>query len=202
MLAFWGSVVGVLASLFVVRRAYGACLFLLGVFIIMMIKPTYKFLRCSSPEKVMRQIGIVVLETLSSMGQIKTSLQQINIKCQNNPDNSIFFSVGNVSPEENNLIIKCMREIVDPIENPRYIFVRKSRLGILNTTDYHAVPTIIGQKKTYTDVFAKLWNKYIGGCSIVYTRTQEGRKALLKARKAAFSSLLRSRKSKKLSRYE
>lgn len=202
MLAFWGGVIGSLASLFVVKRAYGMVLFLLGVFIIMMIKPTYKFLRCSSPEKVMRQIGIVVLETLSSMGQIKTSLQQINIKCQNNSDNSIFFSVGNVSPEENNLIIKCMREIVDPIENPRYIFVRKSRLGILNTTDYHAVPTIIGQKKAYTDVFAKLWNKYIGGCSIIYTRTQDGRKALLKARKAAFSSLVSSKRSKKLSRYE
>ena len=114
----------------------------------------------------------------------------------------MFFSVTNVSPEENNLIIKCVREIVDPIENPRYIFVRKSTLGIFNTTDYHAVPGIIGQKKSYTDIFAGLWNKYIGGCTVIYTRTQEGRQLLLKARKAAFSALVRPSKSKKLSRYE
>ena len=171
-------------------------------FIAIMAKPTYKYIRCSSPDKIMRQIGITVLETLSAMGQIKTSMQLINLKCQKNIDNSIFFSVTNVSPEENNLIIKCMREIVDPIENPRYIFTRKSVLGVFNTLDYHAIPTVIGQKKSYTDIFAGLWNKYIGGCEVIYTRTQEGRRLLLKARKEAFSSLVKTTKSKKISRYE
>lgn len=199
---FWALTLGALAYKFVLARLYQIVLLFLVAYIAVMAKPTYKFLRCSSPEKVMRQIGIVVLETLASMGQIKTSLQQINIKSQTTPDNSIFFSVTNVSPEENNLIIKCMREIVDPIENPRYIFVRKGKLGSLHTTDYHAVPSFIGQKKSSVDVFAFLWNKYIGPCQIIYTRTKEGRQALLKARKAAFSSLVRTPKSKKLSRYE
>lgn len=200
ILTFWLLVI---TPFLAFARTYPAILLgCLVFFMAMMCKPTYKFLRCSSPEKVMRQIGIVVLETLSYMGQIKTSLQQINIKCQTNPDNSIFFSVSNVSPEENNLIIKCMREIVDPIENPRYIFTRKSKLGFWNTTDYHAVPTVIGQKKSYADVFALLWNKYIGGLQLIYTRTAAGRQALLRARKAAFSALVNSPKSKKLSRYE
>ena len=172
-------------------------------FLLVMAKPTYKHLRCSSPEKIMRQIGIVILETLSYMGEIKTSLQHINIQCkQNITDGSIFFSVTNVSPEENNLIIKSIMEFLDPIANPRYIFVRKGKVHNSDTTDYHAIPSVIGQKKENTDIFKGLWQKYIGDCEIIYTRTAEGRKILVKARKAAFSELVQDTKSKKLSRFE
>jgi len=184
------------------HRNWGAVLLVLLGLLAFLVKPTYKFLRCSSPEKVMRQIGIVVLETLSYMGLIKTSLQHVNLKSQENPDGSIFFSVTNVSPEENNLIIKCMREILDPIENPRYVFMRKGNVGSLPTTDYHALPAVIGQKKEYVMVFQKLWEKYIGECQVIYTRSKEGRRVLLRARKAAFSSLMDKPESKKLSRYE
>ena len=93
-------------------------------------------------------------------------------------------------------------EFLDPIENPRYIFIRKGMKGKLQTTDYHAIPAIIGQKKENTDIFKGLWNKYIGDCDVVYTRSIEGRKLLIKARKEAFSELVQDSKSKKLSRYE
>lgn len=202
ILGFWTIVALYLSVYFMALKRPVAIPFLLIILICILAKPTYKYIRCSSPDKVMRQIGITVIETLSAMGQIKTSLQRINIKCEYNFDKSIFFSVTNVSPEENNLIIKCVREIVDPIENPRYIFKRKSRMFFFDTTDFHSIPTIIGQKKSYTDIFAGLWNRYIGGCEVIYTRTQEGRRLLLKARKEAFSSLVRTSKSKKLSRYE
>ena len=202
ILTFWSLLALYLCVYVRILNRPAAIPFILFALIAVLAVPTYKYLRCSSPEKIMRQIGITVLETLAAMGQIKTSLQKINIKCQNNPDESIFFSVTNVSPEENNLIIKCMREIVDPIENPRYIFIRKSRLSFFHTADYHAMPNIIGQKKAYTDIFAGLWYKYIGACEVIYTRTQEGRRLLLKARKAAFSSLVNTARSKKISRYE
>ena len=172
-------------------------------FILVMIKPTYKYLRCSSPEKIMRQIGIVILETLYYMGEIKTSLQHINVQCkQNILDGSIFFSVTNVSPEENNLIIKSIMEFLDPITNPRYLFIRKNNIKNIQTTDYHAIPAVIGQKKENTDIFKGLWQKYIGEGEIIYTRSIEGRKLLIKARKEAFSELVQDKKSKKLSRFE
>lgn len=200
--AFYFTIASVFLTPAIAHRSWEIVLVVLFVLAAIMARPTYKFLCCSSPEKVMRQIGIVVLETLAYMGLIKTSLQNINIKSQNNPDGSIFFSVNNVSPEENNLIIKSIREIVDPIENPRYVFVRKGKVGALSTTDYHALPTVIGQKKEYVKVFEGLWEKYIGPCQMIYTRSKEGRRILLKARKAAFSSLVQKPTSKKLSRYE
>ena len=197
------SIFGVLALFFLKVGLYLFALIAIACFVVVMFNPTIKYLKCSSPEKIMRQIGIVILETLSYMGEIKTVLQRVNIQCKQNPiDMSIFFSVTNVSPEENNLIIKSIMEFLNPIENPRYIFIRKGNKGKLQTTDYHSIPTVIGQKKENTDVFKGLWNKYIGECDVIYTRSIEGRKLLIKARKEAFSELVQDSKSKKLSRYE
>lgn len=171
------------------------------IFFMCMIKPTIKFIRCSSPDRVIRQIGIIVVETLYSMGLIKTNLKNINVECRNDEESS-FLAVDNVSPEENNLIINSITEILNPIENPRYLLVRNNPLLFWEATDFHAVPNIIGQKKENVEVFAKLWNKYIGKCGIIYTRNSNGRKALLNARKQAFSDLLRKGETKKQSRFE
>ncbi len=199
----WLTLFSAIAMFFVQAGTFYLALIPFIAFIVVMIKPTYKHLRCSSPEKIMRQIGIVILETLYSMGEIKTNLKRINVQCkQNIIDGSIFFSVTNISPEENNLIIKSIMEFLDPIQNPRYIFIRRDKIKKHQTTDYHALPSIIGQKKEYTDVFKGLWNRYIGDCDIVYTRSVEGRKLLLKARKEAFSELVQNSKTKKLSRFE
>ena len=171
------------------------------IFFMCMIKPTIKFIRCSSPDRVIRQIGIIVLETLYYMGLIKTNLKNINIECKYNNESS-FLAVENVSPEENNLIISALEEILNPIENPRYLLVRNNPLLFWEATDFHAIPNIIGQKKENVEVFAKLWNKYIGKCDIIYTRNSTGRKVLLNARKQAFSDLMRKGETKKQSRFE
>ncbi|MBQ9245958.1 DEAD/DEAH box helicase family protein [bacterium] len=198
----WLTFFGALAIYFLQVSIWLLLLCVIG-FVVFMAQPTYKYLRCSSPEKIMRQIGIVILETLYYMECIKTNMQRIDIQCkQNIVDGSIFFSVSNVSPEENNLIIKSFMEFLNPIENPRYLFIRKSKNNNMQTIDYHAIPTIIGQKKENTEIFKGLWNKYIGDCDIIYTRTVDGRKELVKARKEAFSSLVRDSKTKKLSRFE
>ena len=118
-------------------------------------------------------------------------------------DKTVFFSVENISPEENNLLIKCILEFLNPIDNPRYLFVRKGKiLKAIETTDYHAMPGIISQHKNDIDIFQRLWQKYIGKCDMIYTRNPEGRRMLLKARKDAFSDLVRSPKAKQLSRFE
>ena len=203
ILSCWLFLLILPAVLFAQQGAFRLSVLLFAAFLIVMAKPTLRHLRCSSPEKIIRQIGIVILETLAAAGKIKTSLQRINIECiTNRMDGSIFFSAANLTPEENNLLIKSLSEVLDPIENPRYLFIRKGVLGILKTTDYHAVPAVIGQKKEYTDTFKFLWEKYIGPCEVIYTRSKEGRQFLLKARKRAFSSLTAAPKSKKMSRYQ
>ena len=81
--------------------------------------------------------------------------------------------------------------IVDPIENPRYILVRRQTWKNIRQADYHAVPSIISAKRETVETFAGLWRRYVGDCDIVYTRSIEGRKLLLKAKNASYSSALK-----------
>lgn len=175
-----------------------------GGFAISMFKPTLKYFRCSSPEKIMKQIGIVFLETLAALGKIKENLNLISLDCDTDSETKeVFFSASNLSPEENNLLINCILEFLNPIENPRYLFIRKDKVGkIIETTDYHAMPAVVTQTAASRKTFKMLWEKYIGKCDIIYTRNASGRRALLKARKNSFSDLQRTPKARQLSRFE
>ena len=185
-----------------IRHTYG--LYLMGivtvVFLIILVNLGLKYLRTGSVEGVMKQIAIVHIETLSALDLLKTSLKNVGFKTFTSV--SVFLSCNNLSTEENNLLINSMREFLDPIENPRYLLVRHEKfMNIIRQTDYFAVPAIFSSRRKDVDIFAALWQKYIGPCEIVYTRNYEGRKLLLKARKIAFSSSRRS-KTKKLSKWQ
>lgn len=158
-----------------------------------------KFLRTGSVSSVMKQIAIVHLETMVYLDLIKTSLKNIGLEV--NDEEFVFVTCKNLPTEENNLLIRAMQEFLDPIDNPRYILIKKDRLGFFRQIDYFAIPAVLSQNKESVEVFGKLWEKYIGSCEIIYTRNLEGRKILLKARKSAFSSLKRE-KSQKLSKWQ
>ena len=88
------------------------------------------------------------------------------------------------------------------MENPRYLLVRQERfLKKIKQTDYFAIPSVISPNKKGVELFERLWLRYIGPCKIVYTRSAEGRKVLLKARKYAFSAS-KLKKSKRLSKWQ
>lgn len=170
-----------------------------GVFVGIMFK---RFLKTGTVAGVMKQIAIVVLETLSYQGIIKASLKNIGLTVQKCAEGQIYVSCTNLPADENNIFIKAIQEFLDPVENPRYILIKHDKfLNYVKQTDYFSIPTIISPNKDCVKIFQSLWEEYIGDCEIVYTRNLEGRKVLLKARKDAFSSSKR-RKSKKLSKWQ
>lgn len=174
--------------------------FIIGT-LLAFIYVAYHYLRTGTVESIMKQIAIVHLETLSYLGYINTSLKKVGIHVDST-ELSVFVDCENLPTEENNLLINSMKEFLDPIENPRYILIKKDKFAkFINQTDYFAIPAIFSSKKKDVQVFEKLWMKYIGPCECVYTRNFEGRKILLKARNLAFSSLKRN-KSKKLSKWQ
>ncbi len=159
------------------------------------------FLRTGTVEGVMKQVSIVVLETLSGLGLIKTSLKHVGLKVREEKG-ELFVFCANLPVEENNLFIQSLQEFLDPVENPRYLLVRHTTfLKKIKQTDYFAIPSAISPNKKGVELFKKLWNKYLGGCEIVYTRNPEGRRVLLKARKYAFSAT-KKRLSKRLSKWQ
>ena len=162
---------------------------------------TAKYLKTGTVEGVMKQVAITVLETMSSQGLIKSSIKNVGLFVAED-HGSVFVSCNNLPAEENNLFIQALQELLDPVDNPRYLLVKHSKfLGRVKQTDYFAVPAILSANKKSVEIFQKLWEKYIGECEIVYTRNLEGRKLLLKARKDASSALKRER-SKRLSKWQ
>ena len=161
-----------------------------------------RYLKTGTIAGVMKQVAIVILETLSGQGLIKTSLRQVGLKVQDDVKGMTYVSCSNLPAEENNLFIQALQEFLDPVENPRYLLIRNSTfLKKIKQTDYFSVPSVIATNKRDVDLFKQLWKRYIGDCEIVYTRNVEGRQVLLKARKHAFSASNKKR-SKRLSKWQ
>ncbi|WP_172799855.1 DEAD/DEAH box helicase family protein [Croceicoccus bisphenolivorans] len=85
-------------------------------------------------------------------------------------------------------VMQAIAEILGPVQNPRYLLVRNSWLGLKTRVDYHAVPTALGARKEFAERFAELWHGDVGSSKLVFTRTAEGRRALLRARASSFAA--------------
>ena len=85
-------------------------------------------------------------------------------------------------------VMQAIAEILGSVQNPRYLLVRASRLGLKTRVDYHAVPAVLGTRKQDAERFAELWRKRIGSSKLVHTRTAEGRRVLLRARAFSFAA--------------
>ena len=141
------------------------------------------------------------LHVVAAQGLIKTSLNNVGISVFERLG-QIYVSCANLSSGENKLFMQAMQEFLNPIDNPRFLLVKHGMfMNWFNQTDYFSVPSILSSNKKDVKIFEQIWNKYIGGCEIVYTRNLNGRKLLLKARKYASSSMKRMF-SKRLSKWQ
>ena len=156
-----------------------------------LLKALWLFLRHGPVASSMKQIAKALVRSLALSGGINTDLSAMEVKVEKGKYGSVSCSLkGGTSYEKSNFL-EAMREILDPIENPRYILVRKTTLGRFLRRDFHAVPGVLGKRKETARIFAKMWKKYVGSMKLVYTRTPKGRRLLLKARVKALSSRFR-----------
>ena len=83
----------------------------------------------------------------------------------------------------------ALKEIISPIDNPRYVIIRKNKFMLfIKQRDYHSVPETLGRNKILAEYFKNQWNRLVGSCDLIFTRTVEGRKLLLKARVKSLSA--------------
>ena len=141
----------------------------------------------------MKQIGNALLKTLCKMDVIKTDVNRLRVIAEKGRNGMVHCGLNGGTPYEKSLFLDCLEEIVNPIENPRYILIRKSRFNIFLRQDFHTVPKIIGAHKKSAEYFALMWDKYVGPNMLIYTRNLEGRKLLLNARHKAMSKYFQKR---------
>ncbi|GAA0492509.1 hypothetical protein GCM10008986_18580 [Salinibacillus aidingensis] len=150
-----------------------------------------------SIESSMKQVGKAVYHTLYDIGRIQTSPAHNKINAEKNEWGEIVCYLEKGTTHEQKLFLQSVQELVDPIDNPRYIIHRTSGKRFWIRHDYHAVPEEIGRKKEYAQKLLEQWKKRIGEAELIYTRTPEGRKILLKARMRAMSGQFVKRSERK-----
>lgn len=134
----------------------------------------------------MKQIGAVVLEALRFEGSIDAQ-SEFEIHAERNRDGSVYCWVTGGTGRDQSIFTRALREVLRPIEKPRYLLAQ-NRFWRFFRENYFTVPEIFGRKKEFAEVFAKKWRSRVGPVQLVYTRSPEGRRTLLRARMHSLSA--------------
>ncbi|MBE8714746.1 DEAD/DEAH box helicase family protein [Sphingobacterium hungaricum] len=135
------------------------------------------------------EIANALLATVCKVNIFATPKSQLNVLTYANNEGSVYCHLEGGTTYEKNLFIQLIQEIIDPIDNPRYIIIRKSSLfSLVKQYDFHAVPELLGRKKALAEEFAKNWNDMVGDCYLIYGKSDEGVKLVLKAKVKSLSA--------------
>lgn len=184
------SLQGLLRSARKIRTAQDFYVFLtifgvIGMFIFgrLTIKTLRLYFKYRDISKDIHQIGDALLNALIKAGAINTDYS--NLKVETSVDNwgSVFCHLEGGTTFDKSTFINALQEIIAPIDNPRYVIIRKNNFMLfLKQKDYHSVPEILGRNKGLAEYFKKQWERLVGSCELIFTRTIDGRKILLKSR--------------------
>jgi len=123
-----------------------------------------------------------LLEAMTHAEIISTPVDKLEVVVESTPGLEVSCSLKGGASREATLFVEALEEILDPIENPRYLIAGKTYLGTRPHDNYHSVPRVLGQKKEWAWGFAEAWRRNVGPGELIYTRSIEGRRMLLRAR--------------------
>ncbi|MDW5289505.1 DEAD/DEAH box helicase family protein [Formosa sp. PL04] len=169
------------------RGVYAFVYAFLGAFVFRFAYQFYKalkvYIRYGYLYKKIGKMGIAILDTLDELGYITSHRNDIRV-------NSFLHGKGDVvcylvggNAHENAMFAKALSDLLEPIESPRYLIIKtslfRSRFDVEN---FYPVPELFGDKKKHALIFQKHWKSSLGKSKLIFTRSVEGRKLLLKAR--------------------
>ena len=130
-----------------------------------------------------KKMGEALLRMLHSTGKLHTPFSELSVASEQQANGTFVCYLKGATNAESSLFVKLLAEILLPIDNPRYLLVYRHWLkrhwGMRN---YYVVPTLFGKRKEDAQLFHSYWKKYVDHSKLLYTRSIEGRKQLLKAR--------------------
>lgn len=159
-----------------------------------LVKALWLFVRHGPIASSMRQVGRALLDTLTEIDAISTGRTQLRVRCEKGEHGEVSCSLEGGTAYEKSVYLDALVELLNPVANPRYLIVRRTPLlGRFGREDYLVVPQVVGRKKESAEVLLRNWKRRVGPADLVYTRTAEGRRLLLKARGHALSAAFRPR---------
>jgi hypothetical protein len=145
-----------------------------------------------TPERSISQIGRAVLDALEYEGSIDQRAGDFRVYANRNKDGTVFCWIGGGTGQEQATFLRALREMLRPVDDPRYLLARRKIWRIFRE-DYFAVPVVLERKKEFAEFFAQRWKGLAGPVQLVFTRTPEGRKVLLRARNHSLSGAFQKR---------
>ncbi|MCH5153151.1 MAG: DEAD/DEAH box helicase family protein [Clostridiales bacterium] len=143
-----------------------------------------KILTHLSPVRSIRTLTQCVLDAMQELGIVSKSAR-VKVAADNQ---GIFIltELLNATTHEQNLFHNAIKDLLSPIENPRYLLIPVNRFGKLRYRYALACPEILGSKNEYAECLASKLKHSMGKIETVYTRTEKGRKLILTCRKASY----------------
>lgn len=166
------------------------CLGITSVFILLygLVKGFNRILRYLSPRKTIETLTKSLLKALKETGVIKS--EGAMVKVVSDPMGQYIYSfLIYGTNREKNVFTEAVKELLSYIDNPRYVLVKKHRILFWSIKDYihcYACPSIIGMNKERVKVLVKYMKASSGKFEKIYTRSEAGRKELLKCRKYSY----------------
>lgn len=150
-------------------------------------RQTYKtltlYFKYRDISKDIQQIGDALLNALVKAGAIRTDNTKLAVETSVDDWGAVYCHLEGGTTFDKSTFINALQEVIAPIDNPRYVIIRKNRFMLfVKQKDYHAVPEILGRNKTFAEYFQNQWERLVGACDLIFTRTVDGRKTILKSR--------------------
>jgi superfamily II DNA or RNA helicase len=138
----------------------------------------------ATPEQTLKRLANALLSTLRDLNRVESKEACVVVMKRNK---ELSCALDHATIREKNLFAEALGEMLSPLENPRYLLIRKLKpLGIsINMySQSYACPSVLGIKKERAERLKACMERYFEEYTLVYTRTEEGRKTLLKCRRA------------------
>jgi superfamily II DNA or RNA helicase len=150
-----------------------------------------RILRFISPTRTIKTLGDCILRTLVDMGEIK-SLKARFVVQSDKSKVALTCALVDATTYEKTIFAKAISELLTYIDNPRYLLIKQYTILFLTIKDYsqsYACPSIISVKKEYVEILQDHLQSKAGQFKIQFTRSEEGRKMLLKCRRMSYINL-------------
>ena len=149
-------------------------------------------------DAILLDVGRAVLAGLRAAGVVSDTLKPDFIRVVEQPDASYEVLLDYASSEDAAAFITAYGEVFAPVRDQRYLILRDDdrvpelhplwlllrgalRSRGLQAPAYHPVPSVLATRER-AEAYATAWSRYVGGGSLVYTRSDEGRRVLWAAR--------------------
>ncbi|XMB72308.1 DEAD/DEAH box helicase family protein [Mycoplasmatota bacterium WC30] len=166
-----------------IGKGFGLLYILIYVIFLFMYLP--KATGNFSPKRSVHSLGKILLETLKSLGKIKTLKSKVSTK-KDFRTRHINCSLINSTRRDKSVFAASINEMMTQIDNPRYVIIKKRKIGkktYYNYSNSYSVPKDLSTNKESVELLAKNLKRVKGRYAVVYTRSVEGRETLLKCKK-------------------